>query len=198
MCAGIISQVYGTRDIYRIRGVLRRMPLVGTALILAALGITGAPFFNGSISKYFIIAGAGRMVSAALIFINLGTIISFIKYSQMLFGHAGESGGSGYKPDMLKQAAVIILGGLCFLGGLFGELAIRFLFNLAVSVDAAGYREKALLFAVSLIIGYFIYRFFVASHPFFKKIREIDLSFRLICLFIGGFFAVILIVARLG
>jgi len=198
LCAGIITEAYGTREISGIRGVLRRYPLVGAAVIMAVFGITGTPFFNGSISKYFILSGTSRIVTAAAIIINLGTIIIFIKFSAMLFGP-----GQGSRPDSpsscpLKTATVLALGVLCFAGGVFGEQAIHFLFNTAVNIDAAGYIEKTILFTASAIAGYFIYRFFVDKLPFFKKIREIDLSFRQICASIGAFFATTLIVAWLS
>ena len=93
LSAGIIIKVYGTRDVYNIRGVLRRFPIVGAATILAVLGITGAPLMNGSISKYFIMFGTGWYITALLILINLGTIVSFIKYSSMLFGRYEAVGG---------------------------------------------------------------------------------------------------------
>ena len=97
MCAGIIAEVYGTRDLRSIRGVMRAHPLIGGAMLAAILGITGAPLFNGSISKYFIVYGAGGAVTMAVIFINLGTIITFIKFSTMLFGnaHIGRTGSQG-------------------------------------------------------------------------------------------------------
>ena len=57
LCAGALTHAYGTRDVGQIRGVLKRYPLVGVASIMAILGIIGTPFFNGSISKYFITSG---------------------------------------------------------------------------------------------------------------------------------------------
>ena len=74
--------------------------------------------------------------------------------------------------------------------------SIKFLFNISVNVSAAGYIEKTALFALSAIAGYLIYRFFIDKSPFFQRIRDFDLNFRLICASIGGFFAVTLIVAH--
>lgn len=54
LTAGLISESYGTRNIYKIRGLFKRMPLVSSATALDVLGVIGAPFFNGSISKYLI------------------------------------------------------------------------------------------------------------------------------------------------
>lgn len=197
LSAGIIIHSFGTRDIYKIRGVLRRIPLMGAATIMAVFGITGAPFFNGSISKYFIMAGANWVVNGAIIFINLGTIISFIKYSSILFGHS-DNWHESKKINAGQQAAVMILGITCFAGGIFGEQFIGFLFGIDISVDTTGYLEKAALFILSVIAGFLIYRYYIKKSALFRKIRGIELSFRGICVSIGLFFALILFCAWLS
>ena len=194
LSAGIIIQAYGVRSVYEIRGVFKRFPLVGAATVMAILGITGAPLFNGSISKYFIMSGTNWLVSSALIFINLGTIVSFIKYSTILFG-SPDSAQDVREIEKTKQAAVLILGALCFAGGILGREFIEFLFNIKVSVDAAGYLQKVAFFVASVGAGYLIYKYFVTKSALIKRIREIDLSFRGICVSLGGFFALLLIAA---
>jgi multicomponent Na+:H+ antiporter subunit D len=131
-------------------------------------------------------------VSGAMILINLGTAISFIKYSSMLFGrHEGEQGV--VKIDICQQAAVLILGVLCLAGGIFGEQCIKFLFNTSVKVDTVGYLQKAVLFFISIAAGYLIFRFYIKKSKLLKKIRAIDLGFRGICVSIGLFFALIML-----
>ncbi|MCL2478291.1 MAG: hypothetical protein FWF22_02230 [Treponema sp.] len=196
LCAGIITGVYGTRDIRKIRGVLKRMPLVGAAALMAVLGITGTPFFNGSISKYFIMSGTNWAVNGIFIFMNLGTITLFIKLSSIFFGHSDSVQGT-VKIEICRQAAVLIPGIICFAGGIFGEQAINFLFNADIHVDAAGYLQKAGLFALTLAAGFVIYRFFITKAKFFGKIRTLELGFRGICVSMGIFFAVLLVCTRL-
>jgi len=196
LCAGVIIDIYGTGDIYKIRGVFRRVPVVGTAAIMAILGITGAPFFNGSISKYFIMSDVSGIVNGTLLFINLGTIITFAKFSAMFFGEGSERGA--VKVAAGRQAAVLILGVLCLAGGIFGEKMIGFLFNTRVYVEAAGYLQKVLFFFLSVIAGYLIYRYFVKNSGFFRRIRGLELSFRGICVSMGLFFAVLLFCVRLS
>ena len=196
LSAGIISQIYGTRDITKIRGVFKRIPLTGAAAMVAVFGITGAPFFNGSISKYFISSGTDILVNSAIILINFGTIVSFIKFSTMLFGSFnGEM--EAKKPDPCQQASVLILGTICLAGGIFGEQFIKFLFGISVSIDSMGYLQKAFLFAISAIAGFFAYKYYISRSAFFRKIREIELSFRGICVSLGIFFAAILIITRI-
>jgi multicomponent Na+:H+ antiporter subunit D len=195
LCAGIIASSYGTRDITKIKGVFKRLPLVGVAMVMAVFGIAGAPFFNGSISKYFIMDGAGMPETWAIILINLGTIISFIKFTSMLFGKP-EKSLPDVKIETCRQEAVLVLGVMCFAGGLFGRQFIQFLFNTTVSVDAAGYMQKSVIFIFSGIVGYFIYNWYVKHSRLFKRLRAVEFSFRFICGAMGAFFAFQLLMIR--
>ena len=62
--AGIIIERYKIRNVTEIRGVFRRMPVVSIVAIMAIAGITGTPFFNGSISKYMIQAGLEGVITS--------------------------------------------------------------------------------------------------------------------------------------
>jgi len=191
--AGIIAHAYDTRDITEISGVLRRYPAVGVATILAVLGIVGAPLFNGSISKYFMMSGAALPLFIIMSFINLGTITIFIKYSVMLFGRS-QPAEEVVKIAKTQTATVLILGGICFLGGIFGASFVRFLLGMPVSVDLLGYLEKVVAFALSMVAGYFIFTRVLRNSPILARIRKIDLSFRAMCACLGLFFAITLMV----
>jgi len=222
LCAGIIAEVYGTRDIYKIKGVAKRLPLVATAMIMAIFGITGVPLFNGSISKYFIVVGAGGFVTIMIYIINLGTIVSFIKYSTMFFGKplaqqneespiyhfdgvnivkmSQNDGAVQVTPppkiDFTRKLSVIILGIICLIGGIFGEQFINFLFNIELDIYTAGYYEKLILFGASVVAGYVIFRYYVLKSKLLKRISGFNFSFRMMCALIGVYFALILIVIR--
>jgi multicomponent Na+:H+ antiporter subunit D len=144
------------------------------------------------------VSGANWAVNAAVIFINLGTIISFIKYSSMLLGrHERGEEQAIAKVDKCQQAAVLILSAFCLVGGIFGVQFIQFLFNISVSVDATGYLEKVISFVISVGAGLLIYKYYVKNSRLFKQIREVELSFRGICVSMGIFFAIVLIVTRI-
>ena len=195
--AGIIINMYKTRDINKISGLFKLSPLLGTVTIMAIFGITGVPLFNGSISKFFIVSGTNRLISAAIIIINLGTITLFIKYAAILFGKPPSS-LKGIKPaDTFQQAAVTILGALCFAAGIFGEEFINLFFNVHLTVDPAGFLEKAVLFAGSLITGFLLYKFYINKSVLLKRISEIDIGFRGMCISIGIFFGIIMLYGRI-
>jgi len=194
LSAGMIAHAYHTRDITKISGVLKRYPVVGVATILAILGITGTPLFNGSVSKYFMMSGVDLPLFWIMNFINLGTITIFIKYASMLFGRC-EDGHETAKNPRTQEIVVVILGVLCFAGGVLGTQFIGFLFGSSASVDLLGYLEKVLIFVISLVVGYLLYTRVIKSSHILSRVREIDLSFRGICVALGLFFAVTLIVA---
>jgi len=220
MGAGVLSKAYGTRNLDEIRGVFKRFPLVGVAMFMAILGITGAPLFNGSISKYFIMYGTTWYITWLFILLNLGTITVFAKFSAMLFGRRGDEGAGQQtlkfvrkvetdlhhrdavaKPrnyseaiPINKQIAIIALGLICFVGGIFGSEFITFLFNVEVSIDTAGYLEKTAFFAGSVLVGILFCKYFVQKSKLLKRLRAIDFGFRGTCVALGGFFATVLIV----
>jgi len=195
LSAGLLIKAYGTRDVYTIRGVLKSYPILGIATIMAIFGITGAPLFNGMISKYFIAYGANGFLNSLLIFMSLGTIISFVKYAGML---GGSSDHSVVKIDLNKQFACLALGFMCLVGGIFGSQFVYFLFGVQVSIGLPGYLQKVGIFFASLTAGYLIYKYFVSTSPIFKKIKAIDLSFRTICVSIGAVLAVLIIAVYVG
>ncbi|MCL2366024.1 MAG: proton-conducting membrane transporter [Oscillospiraceae bacterium] len=220
MCAGILSKVYGTRNVDDIRGVIRRFPVIGAAMIMAILGITGAPLFNGSISKYFIMYGTTWYVTWLLMIVNLGTIIVFVRFSTMLFGRYDDVkedsallrrmqkmdtdvhrrdetvAPRNYSESVPKnkQFVIIVLGLVCLAGGIFGSQFITFLWGIEVSVETAGYLEKVAIFAGSVAVGILLYRYVVAKNVLLRKLRGIDFGFRGTCAALGGFFAAVLIV----
>lgn len=87
LCAGILISNTGERNIKKIRGVMKSNPFLGIAIIIGILGITGAPFFNGSISKHIIKTSVDELGISYLVYlVNFGTLVSFIKFGQVLKG----------------------------------------------------------------------------------------------------------------
>jgi multicomponent Na+:H+ antiporter subunit D len=188
LTAGIIIEEYETRDIRQIRGVYKRMPFVSIFTFMAILGITGAPFFNGSISKYLIQKGSYlSIMDYSLLLINLGTILSFVKYLSMF---KGSYEGEKYSPPYNQKIVICILGSLCFLGGILGTQFIDLLFNIHITYK--NYLSKILLYILNLLIGILFYHFIYPRIKLFKNIREINLSFNEICFSITLYFTFML------
>lgn len=58
MAAGIIDHESGTRDMRRLSGLMRLMPVTGTLAIVAAAAMAGVPLLNGFLSKEMFFAEA--------------------------------------------------------------------------------------------------------------------------------------------
>jgi hydrogenase-4 component D len=57
LVAGALSFTTGTRMLPNLRGVMKKLPLIGTCFAVAMLAVTGVPPFNGFFSKFSIFAG---------------------------------------------------------------------------------------------------------------------------------------------
>jgi len=199
LTAGMIIEEYGTRNIKEIRGLIKRMPVVSVAMIVAMLGITGAPLFNGSFSKYLIEKGlqGSYIFEIGLFIINLGTVMSFVKYSTMLFG---DYSGERYKTRWNQKFIILLLSSICFLGGILGPVFTDILFNLQVTISPASYLEKMFVYLISIGLGILFYYYLYHRIGLFKKIREVELSYNQIVMTMIIFYSSFLIfmIARYG
>ncbi len=191
LTAGVIIDSYKTRNIYKIRGVFRRMPMISLAAIFAILGITGAPFFNGSISKYWIAYGAkDSLGEGGLLLVNLGTVLSFVKYAGIFFG---KEEGEVSKPDSISSTIAFIMGSMCFFGGIFGRQFISFMFGHHMLIDPVSYGIKVLYFMGTLILGIVLYHGLIKRTQLLHRLYALELSFNGMCMAIVLFFGCILI-----
>ncbi len=191
LCAGILIKQYGTRNVYEIRGVMKNMSTVGIALLVGILGITGAPFFNGSISKYFIQAGGSELIAQTLIIIiNLGTTLSFVKFGTMLFGNTTKN--NFHKNDVPAVIALMILATSCLLSGIFGQEFMYITLGYSYKIDSISYFYKAIQWFSTVIVAILIYMFFISKSAFFHKAHNPEIEFGTMNLLTVVFFAVLL------
>ncbi len=87
---GVIAQEYKTDyiDMYKIKGFFQKSPWVSMLFLIAILGISGAPFFNGFVSKallheelshYHFSYPFFRQIEALFILTAIGTFVSVFK-----------------------------------------------------------------------------------------------------------------------
>lgn len=60
LCAGIVEHETGTRDLRRLGGLARTMPITATLACLSALAMAGVPFLNGFLSKEMMLEAAAH------------------------------------------------------------------------------------------------------------------------------------------
>ena len=192
LTAGLIYHEYGTRDVYEIRGLLKRMPWVAWATVFAMLGITGAPFFNGSISKYMIAHGTHDYGTTILLnIINIGTTMSFVKYATMLFGE--NTKGTRVKSDIFAVGSALALGVTSLMTGIFGEALSEFLFGFELHVNVAEYTTKGIVYALMIVAGIGFYNGIIKHGGLITRIGHIELTFNGIITAMGGYFIAVIL-----
>lgn len=174
--AGVVIKAYNTKKVYDIHGVMKTMPWTGVLLIVGMLSISGAPLFNGFVSKSLIKYAFKTDVLKMVLFtiINIGTVTSFIKFSTILFGPKHVIRRSRHFKQHLGMS---ILAALCLamgifylpLGNLYGmDLSYVHLWELMSFVDYLIYAGIAYLF-----YHFIIHKDFV----FIQKIRGFQMTF---------------------
>ncbi len=87
--AGAVEYASGTRNLKKLGGLNRQMPITANTSLVASLSIAGIPPFNGFWSKFLIIvacieAGHNALALAAVI-VSLLTLASFLKVQRYAF-----------------------------------------------------------------------------------------------------------------
>lgn len=141
--AGVITQEYRTKNIMRIRGLIRTMPLMGTIFIMSILAITGTPPFSIFLSKFTIIWAVfqnGRFLLGVGVLLLLAGVFSGMMYYclVMVFGSQPKHRVfTGYiaKPALLSM---LISVGLIIVTGLYVPFWLNNLLHKAASIVVGG------------------------------------------------------------
>ncbi|MFW5865312.1 MAG: complex I subunit 5 family protein, partial [Candidatus Izemoplasmataceae bacterium] len=176
LAAGVIVKIYKTKKVKEIRGVFKAMPVVSIFMIVGMLSITGAPLFNGFISKQIIKYGISDTGYKywILFIVNIGTATSFIKMSQIFFGPRTMT--VRVKPYtenlslMLLAFACVLLGNfyIPFSNGFFGIDLSKFTINLEAFYD----------YIAALTIGLSFYKLVIEKDgKIVQAIRNYKVSF---------------------
>lgn len=132
LSAGNAEKAAGTRDLDKLGGLARAMPVTFFAFLVAALSISGVPPFNGFYSKWMVYQGiidAGRNGSglwvlwlAAAVFGSALTLASFAKVTHSIFlGTTKQKVGEIKEAPFTMRFPPAVLAVLCIL---FGVLAV--------------------------------------------------------------------------
>ena len=118
--AGALAHRYGTREMVRIRGAARALPLSGPALLAGGIAIAGAPPFGLFVSEFSILAAGfaqGRAWASGLLIgcISLVFVGLLFHLGRMVLGEPGPRvarGEGGLRPALLGAPllAIALLG----------------------------------------------------------------------------------------
>lgn len=171
---GKITQLYNRKRVDQVSGVLRSSPLLAMALTVGILGITGAPFFNGSISKYLISLGySDGSLKYILELINIGTMLSFVKLGSILFGTK-----KSLNRLYFTEKIALIFGSLAvFITGVYGFQIFEILSGSSYQLSLGEWGGKFVSWIAYFLIGYLSYKHILPKIPLYNKGYVMDLSF---------------------
>ncbi len=130
LCAGIVEQNTKVRDITKLGGLIKAMPVTAISFLLCAFSVMGIPPFGGFFSKYLVFSGAVESGQLAIAFVFLAGAFLTIAYLLRVFNLVflgQEKSPSQKEGDRLMVFSVATLAVLSLAGGIF----ISYLYNFA-------------------------------------------------------------------
>ncbi len=112
LCAGVVEQKLHVKDITKLGGLIRTMPVTAVSFLLCAFSVMGIPPFGGFFSKYMVISGAIRSGQPliSIIFI-LGAFLTMIYLFRLFFMiFLGEA-----KTEPVAEGAPVMVGSVALL-----------------------------------------------------------------------------------
>ena len=133
LCAGAILHSIGTRDLEEMRGIGRKVPLVGVAFAFFGFALAGVPPLNGFVSKFFICragvdAGGWGIVAMVLLIVN--SLLSLCYYlpaiNKILFSRdISEKAKEATKIPVSMAIPIVIMVILTVTLGVYPELGLK-------------------------------------------------------------------------
>ncbi len=129
LTAGAIIYKTGTKNLNKIGGLAREMPVTSIAFVIGAASIAGLPPFNGFASKILIYESVYKVnpfLTAVAMVVSVLTLASFVKIFQSAFlgPEIPEYKGIGEVPASMK-ISMIALSVLVILFGIFPDLIVN-------------------------------------------------------------------------
>lgn len=125
MSMGSVIYMTGKRKLTEMGGLAKFMPVTCVVFLIAALSISGAPGFNGFVSKGMVIASAAEahmpVLELMLILASVGTFLSFVKLGYFAF-FAENPEIKSKDPHINMQLAMALTAFLCVFIGLYPKI----------------------------------------------------------------------------
>ena len=125
LCAGIVEQRTHEKDITKLGGLIKTMPITALSFLLCAFSVMGIPPFGGFFSKYMVIAGAvqsGSPLIAGIFLVGAFLTIMYLLrvFSLVFLGAPGASvkDHMPHEESRLMVGSVSALAALSLIGGI--------------------------------------------------------------------------------
>jgi multicomponent Na+:H+ antiporter subunit D len=127
--AGAIEYSAGTRDMTKMGGLAKYMPVTLSSSFTASMAISGIPPFNGFFSKLIIIIAAIQggfyLLASLAVIAGILTLASFMKFQRYAFYNKPEPEKPVREVPVVMRASMITLAALCLLLSLLAIPGIR-------------------------------------------------------------------------
>ena len=180
MAAGVIDHECGTRDMRRVNGMFRAMPITATLAIIAAGSMAGVPLLNGFLSKEMFFAETvaypqfAPLGWALPLFATIAGMLAVAYSSRFIHdvffnGEPLDLPRQPHEPPRWMRAPIELLVLLCLLVGMFPELTVGPLLDAAAGAALQtplpdfhlalwhGVNQPLLMSALALAGGVLIY-----------------------------------------
>lgn len=140
LCAGIIEHNTGIRDIRKLGGLIKTMPLTAVSFLFCAFSVMGIPPLGGFFSKYLVFSGAinGHRLGVAGLFLICAfmTIIYLFRLFYMVF--LGNNQLNNREGSRGMVFSVMLLAILSIASGIFVNLPLGYLESFVTRILGAG------------------------------------------------------------
>ncbi|MDP2940335.1 MAG: proton-conducting transporter membrane subunit [Candidatus Omnitrophota bacterium] len=149
--SGSIEYATGTRDMQKLGGLNKRLPVTGFTSFLGSIGISGIPPLGGFFSKLIIIIAAvqARYFGLAIIsvLVSILTLVYYLKFLGLtFFGKLDEIWLKVKEPPIAMRLSMIILAIICTISGLLLTPLLKPFLHSAVNVLLLGTSYKDAVF----------------------------------------------------
>ncbi|GLI39929.1 hydrogenase [Geobacter hydrogenophilus] len=136
--SGVLIHGTGTREIDRMGGLARRMPVTSPLFLVGSLAICGLPPLNGFVGEFFLYVGAitdgivaplplVALVAPVLALVGGLAVLTFVKLFGIVFLGAPRSADSahGHEASAVMTGPMVLLAGGCLIAGMAPVLLVR-------------------------------------------------------------------------
>jgi multicomponent Na+:H+ antiporter subunit D len=190
MCMGSIIYVTGRSKLTELGGLAKAMPVTCITCVIASLSISGAPGFNGFVSKGMVIASVAEahrpVVELMLRLATVGTFLSFAKLTYFSF-FAKHEPIQAEDPPFNMRLAMIATAFACVLLGVYPQALFDVLPHYAGEYRPYTWPHTLGVFQLFFLAGLVFVIFTRAFSPHRWLVLDFDYFYRMAFRRIGHF-----------